>query len=228
MPSIQISFSGRPEHLSERKDNLPPAAIHFWHITETEQELSVRLAHDPDSISEASRRFRSAARRREWMAVRVLLAAVAGPSVRLEYTPAGCPFLSGRSAHVSIAHTGNYVVLALSPGGRIGIDIERRTPRALRLRKKFLTPDEETLLWKGTDALPAYAALSEEDRAVLLWSAKEAAYKYFAPAGGAALLQDIHLYLDSDSRLMASGRGGEQVVEVRFSVSETLILTVCQ
>ncbi len=224
MPSIQIPFSGRPEHLSFQKD--APVAIHFWHITENEQQLSSLLAYDRASVNEACRHFRSAARRKEWMAVRLLLAAAAGSSVRLEHTPAGCPFLSDGSRHVSISHTGDYVVLALAETGRIGVDLERRTPRAFRLRKKFLAPDEEeTILWKDA-AVSDYTALSVEDRAVLLWSAKEAAYKKIAPAGGATLLQDIRLSM-GDGCFVASCKGG-QTAAVRFYVADTLVLTVCQ
>lgn len=225
MPRIRIPFRGCREHFSEMKV-FPSAAICFWHITETEEELAALLSHSPGVVDEAFRLFGSVSRRKEWMAVRVLLYAVMGRSVHLEYTSSGCPFLSGLSAQVSISHTGNYVALALTEIGRIGIDMELRTSRAHRLRKKFLTSDEEKILWKETEGGPDYSALSAQDRAVLLWSAKEAAYKYFAPAGRVELLRDIRLSFN-DGLLMASCKECLPV-EVSFFVSETLILTVCQ
>lgn len=94
-----------------------------------------------------------------------------GPGVTLAHTPAGCPLLQGNPLHISISHTDGAYAVSLAQA-RHGIDIERPTPRALRLRARFLN-EEEIGISLGN-------GWTTENEATALWCAKEAAFKCFS------------------------------------------------
>lgn len=145
--------------------------ISIGSFTETAEELSQLLPPQYGYGEEASRRFHSLSRRREWLSARVLLHNVCGITQRLESAADGRPFLSGASSNVSLSHSGGYVAVVLSPKP-VGVDIEMKGPRAYRLREKFMLSSETVLLDK--------IASEEQDAATILWSAKEAVYKCLA------------------------------------------------
>jgi hypothetical protein len=74
--------------------------------------------------------FRSAKRRREFLAGRWLLQASAGRTrLRFDSAPRGGLRASARSVSASLAHAGGWVACALLEGGRIGVDIEPMVDR---------------------------------------------------------------------------------------------------
>jgi phosphopantetheinyl transferase len=137
----------------------------IWKIEETEAALRLLLP-DKDVCPAELQKMRSARRRLEWLAVRVLLRRMLGGEARIAYLPSGAPYLSGRPEHISISHTKDYAAIALNTLP-VGIDIESRGERVLRVREHFLDKAEEAALD------PFHAA----DHALLYWCAKEAAYK---------------------------------------------------
>lgn len=83
-------------------------------------------------------------------------------------TPSGRPFLEGCRVDWNISHTDGMVVCALSPTGRVGVDVERRAARDIAdLRGAFRDGE-----WAEIAAAP------DPELALLrLWTAKEAALK---------------------------------------------------
>ena len=117
--------------------------------------------------SEATRRFRSPSRRREWVASRLLLKQMGIGPGQVAHLPSGKPVLEDSDFHLSISHTQGYVA-AMWSHRPCGIDVERFSPRVLRVRERFvddalLRPDIEgdELIWT----------------LLLCWSAKETIYK---------------------------------------------------
>ncbi len=123
-------------------------------------------------------------RRREWLAARVALKDLLvrdrvvrrASDVSVRKDERGCPRLviwepdTGRYAEraCSISHSGPFVLVAYlrRSGGRIGVDLERRTWRISYLRRKFVSPDD--------------AMLEKDDAAgdgTILWSFKESLSK---------------------------------------------------
>lgn len=150
--------------------------------------------------TQAEEKFRSSHRRREWLAVRAALYSVC-PQADIAYLSTGRPFLTGISAnermrHVSLSHSGEYVALARA-AFPVGIDIECRRPKVLRLAGKFLSPDEMCLL----EAWEALGYPDAERLCLALWTAKEAAYKFFDKAG--STIADIRV---SDLGTAVDGR----------------------
>ncbi len=111
----------------------------------------------------------------DYLAERDLMATATG-AIEIVRGPDGRPTLSGSPAtrlplpQISIAHSHGYAA-ALAAGCPCGIDLQQQNETLLRVRDRFIIPQEEQLLGE---------VLSEGDRIAtltLLWSAKEAVQK---------------------------------------------------
>jgi phosphopantetheinyl transferase len=78
------------------------------------------------------------------------------------------PFLEDEAYHFSISHCGDYAAVVVSKEYRVGVDIEQLTEKIKNIIPKYLTPAEQQLL-------PPPQLV---ETAVLLWSVKEAVYKW--------------------------------------------------
>ena len=137
--------------------------IAIWHVTETIDELYALLPDDDAIRTEAESRFRAPGRILEWVAVRVLLCDMLDRQVPILYRRNGAPYLPDyEHLDISISHTRGYVAVALAEEGEIGIDIEQKSEKVMRVKSRYVREDEcaETL-----------------DQMLLHWSAKETAFK---------------------------------------------------
>lgn len=136
----------------------------IWKTDETLEELSWLIPHGGNYLQEAMQRFSHENRRKEWLAVRVLLFFLLGKEHEIAYTSSGKPYLKDNSYHISISHTNGYVAVAFHPCCEVGIDIEQYATKVLRVKGRFMREDEK--------------AEGDEVYALLLhWSAKETLYK---------------------------------------------------
>lgn len=83
------------------------------------------------------------------------------------------PYLVNEQYHFSISHCGDYAAAVVSSTHRVGIDIEMPTARVFKIAHKFLSPIERQ---QFAEAL----AKKDVDGITLLWSAKEAMYKWWS------------------------------------------------
>jgi 4'-phosphopantetheinyl transferase EntD len=83
------------------------------------------------------------------------------------------PFLPGDQYHFSISHCANFAAAIVSKNERVGVDVELVTPRVDKIKHKFLHAEELRFV---------NAQLQNEQLTLLtiLWSAKEAMYKWYA------------------------------------------------
>ncbi|MEJ8589981.1 4'-phosphopantetheinyl transferase superfamily protein [Riemerella anatipestifer] len=88
------------------------------------------------------------------------------PCHQLLYLEDGTPYLEPSSAFISISHSYPYAVLAISPR-KIGVDIEKKSDKLVRLKEKILYPSEK--LWVSSE--------DEESYLTALWTIKESLYK---------------------------------------------------
>jgi len=95
------------------------------------------------------------------------------------------PFLENGAFHFSISHCGNYAAAIVSKSFRVGIDIEAISPKANKLRDKFLTTNEQILLWDEMK--------NENLAATCGWSIKEALFKWYA-LGGVDFKADLDIF----------------------------------
>lgn len=82
------------------------------------------------------------------------------------------PFLPDEKYHFSISHCGNFAAVIVSSVARVGIDVEYFTPRLHKIKYKFLHADELRFV---NAQLPS----QQTSLLTLLWSAKEAMYKWY-------------------------------------------------
>lgn len=148
------------------------AEVFFWHIGESCEQLSELIADNGLLLAESERMFKSLSRQREWLAVRALLKSTPYYNANILYHSCGKPYLSGNGKHISISHTQEYVVIAVSDSP-IGIDVEHTGRNAIGAVKAYLQPYEMDMLNLGDN--PA-------EEALFLWSAKEAVFKLLSPS----------------------------------------------
>lgn len=139
----------------------------IWKTDESLNELLALLPH-PEQYASGMRRFAAEHRRREWLAVRVLLYVLTGEEKEIAYTPAGKPFLVDKTASISISHTRGYVAVLLGLRNReVGIDIEQYGERVRKVASRFMREDEVSASFRDTDTWSL----------LLHWSAKETMFK---------------------------------------------------
>jgi len=123
--------------------NDPEFILGIWESNETFDELASALPagmHDPSAWKSLS----SEKRKREWLTVRVLIAALSEenqPVPELSYTEPGKPMLSN-GHRISISHTRTYVAVIISPKREVGIDLETFRERIEVLAPKFAGQEE--------------------------------------------------------------------------------------
>lgn len=89
------------------------------------------------------------------------------------------PFLPDEQYHFSISHCGDYAAAIVSRNSRVGIDIEIPVEKIGKLMHKFLSANEHGIF----NLLPGVSNSSASDifqEPTLLWSAKEAVFKWYA------------------------------------------------
>ncbi|HZH88966.1 MAG TPA: 4'-phosphopantetheinyl transferase superfamily protein [Chitinophagaceae bacterium] len=148
------------KHWSEEQDGKQLA---FWKIEEPLDFFASQLKGWEIPIARSERR------QLEFASSRFLLQELVAdfPVQDVQINDKGKPFLPNESLHFSISHSFPYVGVAVSPKRSIGLDVQTYEPKIKRLQDKFLGIDEQRL----SDSLI--------EKITLLWSSKEAAYKWY-------------------------------------------------
>jgi 4'-phosphopantetheinyl transferase len=140
-------------------------SLGIWQLTEglpELQNLAVLRSIDTAFVSAYKAEFRQ----RQSIGVLLLLQQLTGANCRLCYYSSGKPYLDGLSQHISISHSHEMIVAAVSDKP-VGIDIEMIHPRIKNIAGRFLHPEEMEFLGGNNDIVSIH----------LLWSAKEAMFK---------------------------------------------------
>ena len=191
-----------------------PAAdeVHLWTAAwprlEAWGDLTACLTPEEHTRAE---RFRVARARDQFILGRAWLRRLLGAYLDIEpsrivltYEATGKPVLAGAAGgqpvHFNLSHSGELVVIAVSGGGRVGVDVEQRKclPEVELLVQRFFSPGEHT----------AFAALPVEERLPSFfraWVRKEAALK--ATGSGITVLDDCDVTFrrDDPPRLLRLG-----------------------
>lgn len=145
-------------------------------------ELRSKVSERDAAEAEA---FSAPHRRDEYLSWRAALYDYLGRKVRIEYTPAGAPFVADcPEVHISVSHSADFVAVAVSDR-RCAVDIERTDRRFGSVMPRYVSEAEQPLC-------------REWIHAAVVWCAKEAMYKY-AGREGADFLRDIRVtYIAGD------------------------------
>lgn len=136
-----------------------------WKIEETSDEL-LSLLEQPSEYLPFLQRLKTEKRRREWLASRVLLKKLAGQELSIAYYEDGAPYLPGSPYAISISHTDGYAAVQLHEQA-VGVDIEYRSNRVIKIRSRFMSPEEDASI----------DANHEAEHLLIYWCAKEALFK---------------------------------------------------
>jgi 4'-phosphopantetheinyl transferase EntD len=89
------------------------------------------------------------------------------PDHKILYKTIGQPYLFPKDFFISISHSFPFASLAISTK-RIGIDLEKINPKILRIKHKFIHPNEEKWVFDQEN---------EVELLTIIWAVKEALYK---------------------------------------------------
>lgn len=142
----------------------PAGELVLWKVEESslwfkdQLSLSKRLWQDFHQITAQNIR-------QQWLASRFALQQVAKvPELDLRKDYFGKPHLTNDHRFVSISHCQGYAA-AIAAEAPVGVDVEIVGPRVQRIKDRFLSENEQSLLGQTDEAL------------MLAWSAKESVYK---------------------------------------------------
>lgn len=145
----------------------------LWHVEGDVTDLARACTAQEQARAEG---FVSESRRREWLGWRALVHRTK-PGVEITYTAQGAPQLSD-GTFLSVSHAAGWVAVLFGEEP-CGVDIERLDRNFERVARRYIGPDEQLL---PQAEHPHFKAL--------LWSAKEALYKW-AGVEGADLIRDV-------------------------------------
>lgn len=194
--------------------------VYIWmHNMGAEELLAFTQKHFqeiPDDILLLSNNKRKVER----LSVHLLLRQLLGEKACLAYHDTGRPYLQDCPLHISISHSTHLYAISIAPF-RHGLDIEQWGGKALRLLSRFISPEEET-------SLPSVEALqvSPEQRATLLWSAKEAAYKFY-DIPGTTLHPDFILKPTTEKHLEVICQKSPEAASILLEATTDCALTCC-
>lgn len=140
----------------------------IWKIEETAEELLSKLQLD-ESEQSRLQNLSKGKRTLHWLATRVLLRYLLQTDEFI-YCPSddnGKPYLPDYPYKISLTHSYEYAGVMLSTKGECGMDLEIVKSKVLRIKEKFLKPEELAFIQSDNEILQLYAC----------WCAKEAVYK---------------------------------------------------
>ena len=178
------------------------------------------VARDPDAFQQGSadelpEKYCSR-RKCELLTINYILHNSLGYKGKVHYENNGKPFLPGFDKKISISHSQNYAAVMISENF-CGVDIEKISPRAFKVARKFLDPDEITHSGR----------VSNDLFYTLLWSAKESIFKI---TGKPDYLKQMHLLtppLSTEGNILvgAEHRNGIKNFIVFYTTFDDHVLT---
>jgi phosphopantetheinyl transferase len=187
-----------PAEIVHTLNEKAPFTLALWTITEADEVLLALWGNC--GSTEKKPDFKSPRRNREWLATRLLMQSVKLPAI--DYLPNGKPVIP--EGHLSISHCENRVALVLA-NTPVGIDIQTPKEQIRRIHTKFCSPAEQ--------ARYAHNPLRE---LTIIWSAKEAIFKFWGENVDFAKHIEITPFAGDDSRITAhyTGIHGQRAFEL--------------
>ena len=142
--------------------------IALWKIEENSEQLVAMLQLDQEERAKL-KSFSKGKRTLHWLATRVLLRYLLQTPdyIRCPSDGNGKPFLPDFPYEISLTHSYDYAGVMLTSNGRCGMDLEIVKEKVIRIKEKFLKPEELAFIDRQDMVNQLYAC----------WCAKEAVYK---------------------------------------------------
>ena len=143
--------------------------IAIWEISESVEALYSMLQLD----EKEQQHFHalSKARQKQWLGSRVLLRTLLQTEQYIELTidEHRKPFLNNLPFEIAISHANHLAAVIIYEGKKVGVDIEKISERILKIKNKFLSPEE----------LKFIASSNELEQLHVCWGAKESLFKLY-------------------------------------------------
>ena len=127
------------------------------------------------------------------------------------------PFLPDEQYHFSISHCGDYAAAIVSKNKRVGIDIEIPVEKIGQILHKFLSAKEHGI-FNLVPGAEDNSTINSYDEPTILWSAKEAVFKWYGN-GGVDFRRQIQLRKQNQETetidCFFSGNNSELVIHYR-------------
>ncbi len=145
------------------------------------------------------------AREDAWSLCKRTLKEVCGKTPEIARTALGKPYAVSGEVFFSVSHAKELVACCVSTDREVGVDVEPLSngPRVLRMAEDVLTPDEI-----------AHLGDAREERAVVLWSCKEAYVKAYGARLGEIDPEKIGFRVSGARARLVSGGVGPAVLRV--------------
>lgn len=183
------------------KRNIDDTLIALWKIEESFEELLAMLENKEYINSILS--IKSSKIKLEKLAVRVLLKTILDHEQNVVYNEAGRPFIEGSDMNISISHTNGFAAIALNKYREVGLDIEFRSEKILRVKDRIISVKE-------------YIDPTQELIHLLLhWCAKESMFKVM-DSEGVDYIDHMHI-----SRFVPKSEGWFEAQEWRTAECRT-------
>jgi len=184
-----------PVYLKKELENGNRIAV--WEITETVEELYGKVNLNEEDEQKLTS-FRLESRKKEWLAVRVLVKELLGKTHDIFYKRSGAPYFKDIDLQIGISHTKGFAGVAVAPF-RTSLDMEKASPKIERVSTRFVNDFEKQYI-------PHEKRIEYYN---LIWCAKETLFK----------LLDRRDVVFKDNLLivpLVMGNNGKIVAKVRF------------
>lgn len=143
----------------------------IWKIEEAEEFFKGNVPHHRD-VTHPHKRL-------QHLAGRFLLQYLFPyfPYELIEIADTRKPFIPDERFHFSISHCGDYAAAIVSKTSRVGVDIEIPSEKVLKIQDKYLSKEERELF--NIQYSTINNQLQDFGLPTLLWSAKEAVFKWY-------------------------------------------------
>ena len=139
-----------------------------WEISETINDLKTEVMLSEDSLKLLHQR-KSEIHKKQFLAIRNILKELSIDDQDLLYDESGKPFIRD-GQNISFSHSDIYAALIIGKQV-VGIDIEKRRDRILKIKEKFLGIELN------------YPGGLNADKALIYWSIKESIFKTVGNSG---------------------------------------------
>lgn len=119
-------------------------------------------------------------RKCEYLSIRKAIQTLYNENEFIAYTSNGKPNLAISGHKVSISHSKGLLGIITHPDYEVGIDLQHETDKIIRIKNRFMAPDE------------LEASKSEEWQLLAYWCAKEALFKYYSK-GNVDFRTNLHI-----------------------------------
>ena len=160
----------------------PHTKLGVWHITEQESFFIDKVP--------LQREITHPHKRLQHLAGRFLLRELypGFPYELIKIADTRKPFLEDEAYHFSISHCGDYAAVMVSTSFRVGVDVERITAKAEKIKHKFLSPFEQNLIGQ----LAGSNSELYKTFVTTAWSIKESLFKWYGD-GEVDFIEHLHI-----------------------------------